>query len=26
VHLELFIKVQKNWTTSGRKMREFGYE
>jgi GTP-binding protein Era len=26
VHLELFVRVQKNWTTSGRLMREFGYE
>jgi GTP-binding protein Era len=26
VHLELFVRVQKNWTTSGRMMKEFGYE
>lgn len=26
VHLELFIRVQKNWTVSGRMLREFGYE
>ena len=26
VHLELFVRVQKNWTSSGRLMREFGYE
>ena len=26
VHLELFVRVQKNWTTSGRLMKEFGYE
>jgi GTP-binding protein Era len=26
VHLELFVRVQKNWTSSGRMMKEFGYE
>ncbi len=26
VHLGLFVKVQKNWTESGRMMKEFGYE
>ena len=26
VHLELFVRVQKNWTTSERMMKEFGYE
>jgi len=26
VHLELFVRVQKNWTMSGRMMKEFGYE
>lgn len=26
VHLELFVRVQKNWTRSGRLMKEFGYE
>lgn len=26
VHLELFVRVQKNWTQSGRMMKEFGYE
>lgn len=26
VYLELFVKVQKNWTGSDRMMREFGYE
>lgn len=26
VFLELFVKVQKNWTSSARQMREFGYE
>ena len=26
VFLELFVKVQKNWTSSERQMREFGYE
>ncbi|HKL24990.1 MAG TPA: KH domain-containing protein, partial [Desulfuromonadales bacterium] len=26
VFLELFVKVQKNWTSSDRQMREFGYE
>ena len=26
VHLELFVRVQKNWTMSGRIMKEFGYE
>ncbi|MDT8441125.1 MAG: GTPase Era [Desulfuromonadales bacterium] len=26
VHLQLFVRVQKNWTTSGRMLREFGYE
>ncbi|MEJ2524647.1 MAG: GTPase Era [Desulfuromonadales bacterium] len=26
VHLELFVRVQKNWTGSGRMMKEFGYE
>jgi GTP-binding protein Era len=26
VHLELFVRVQKNWTASGRMMKEFGYE
>jgi len=26
VHLELFVRVQKNWTSSGRTMKEFGYE
>lgn len=25
-HLQLFVRVQKNWTTSGRMLREFGYE
>lgn len=26
VFLELFVKVQKNWTSSARQMREFGYK
>jgi len=26
VHLQLFVRVQKNWTSSGRMMKEFGYE
>ncbi len=26
VHLELFVRVQKNWTSSGRMMKEFGYD
>lgn len=26
VHLELFVRVQKNWTSSNRLMKEFGYE
>ena len=26
VHLELFVKVQKNWTSSARMLKEFGYE
>ncbi len=26
VHLELFVRVQKNWTSSGRMLKEFGYE
>jgi GTP-binding protein Era len=26
VYLELFVKVQKNWTESDRLLREFGYE
>lgn len=26
VHLELFVRVQKNWTASGHMMKEFGYE
>jgi len=26
VHLALFVRVQKNWTSSGRLMKEFGYE
>ncbi len=26
VHLELFVRVQKNWTQSNRMMKEFGYE
>jgi GTP-binding protein Era len=26
VHLELFVRVQKNWTSSERMMKEFGYE
>ena len=26
VHLQLFVRVQKNWTASGRLLREFGYE
>jgi GTP-binding protein Era len=26
VHLELFVRVQKNWTGSGRMLKEFGYE
>lgn len=26
VHLELFVRVQKNWASSGRMMKEFGYE
>ena len=26
VHLELFVRIQKNWTQSGRMMKEFGYE
>lgn len=26
VHLELFVRVQKDWTNSSRLMREFGYE
>lgn len=26
VHLELFVRVQKNWTRSGRMLKEFGYE
>ncbi len=26
VHLELFVRVQKNWTSSSRMMKEFGYE
>jgi GTP-binding protein Era len=26
VHLELFVHVQKNWTSSGRLLKQFGYE
>jgi GTP-binding protein Era len=26
VHLELFVKVQKNWTSSVRMLKEFGYD
>lgn len=26
VHLELFVRVQKNWTQSGRMLKEFGYD
>jgi GTP-binding protein Era len=26
VYLELFVRVQKNWSSSGRMMKEFGYE
>ncbi len=26
VYLELFVRVQKNWTSSDRMMKEFGYE
>ncbi|TNF50850.1 MAG: GTPase Era [Deltaproteobacteria bacterium] len=26
VHLQLFVRVQKNWTSSGRMMKEFGYD
>jgi GTP-binding protein Era len=26
VHLDLFVRVQKNWTQSDRMMKEFGYE
>ncbi len=26
VHLELFVRVQKDWTNSSRMMKEFGYE
>ena len=26
VHLEIFVRVQKNWTSSGRMLKEFGYE
>ena len=26
VPLQLFVRVQKNWTSSGRMMKEFGYE
>jgi len=26
VHLELFVRVQKNWSSSGRMLKEFGYE